>query len=569
VAGTLLLTVLVVGLELLRPWPVKVVFDRVLVPRGTGPGVAGLSPAATLAAAAGAVLGISLLLSTVSVRATVLSAQVARKVTVRMRRMVFEHLHRLDFPFHQSSRTGDLLVRLMGDVNAVRDALYASWVNLAGRGMLFAGTAAVMVMLEPWLALLALYPLPLLALQVGASSRRLREVARDQRRREGDAASYAAETLRQIRMVKAYAAEDRAVHGFARQSRAGERAGVRAARISAHIERMTEVLTGVGVAMVLFVGAHWVLAGRISAGSLLVFMSYARSLYKPLRKASSEGTRLSKASACAGRLLEVLRIPPEDRGGGRPAPEFRGEVSLRGVRYRYPDGVEALRAVTLSIRAGELAVVGGPNGSGKSTLLSVLLRLVVPREGTVEVDGEPVESFDLDSYRRRFAYVPQDVHLFGATIRENILYGRPEATDREVEEAARAALLDRVVRRIPGGYDAVLGEAGATLSGGEARRLMLARAALRDARILLLDEPLAGLDPAARAVVAGAIRRIAAGRTAIVVSHGPSGELQPDVVFTLWQGSVAMVRRFHPAAKPGPPALPVGPLAASVGGGAP
>lgn len=546
-ALSVLLTILVIGLELLKPWPIKIVFDRVLMPApGQSPGLFGLSPQMTLGVAAGAMFGISALLGTLSLRATVASAQVGRKATVRVRRQVFEHLHRLAFPFHHSSRSGDLLVRLMGDVNMVRDALFASWINLLGRALLFLGTAVVMLLIEPWLALLALYPLPLLGLELRSSSRELRRVSKDQRQHEGEAASFAAETLRQIRVVKAYSAEDRATQSFARDSRSGERAGLRATRIAAHMQRMTELLSGMGLALVLFVGATWVIQERITAGELLVFVSYARSLYKPLRKASNEGARLSKASACVARLLEVLRLPPEDAGTGHPAPPFRGEVTLRDVHYRYATGVEALRGLTFSLPPGSLAVVSGPNGSGKSTLLSVLLRLLPPDRGEVLIDGRPVEGFRLDSYRRRFAYVPQDVQLFGATVRENILYGRPDATDAEVDEAGRTALFDEVAARLPDGYDAVLGEAGATLSGGEARRLMLARAALRDAHVLLLDEPLAGLDPEARRVVAGAIRRIAAGRTAIVVSHGVPTEVDPDVIIDMAAGRLRSFREIRP-----------------------
>lgn len=541
-AGSLLLMLLITGLELLKPWPIKFVFDRVLIPRGTA-GIGPLSPRGTLLAAAAATLVISLLLGALSVRSTVLAARVGRKATVRIRRQVFEHLHRLSIPFHQSNRTGDLLVRLMGDVNMIRDALFASWLNIAGRGILFVGTAVVMLLMEPWLALVALYPLPLLALEVGRSSRKLREVAKKQRRREGDAASFAAETLRQIRLVKAYAGEAQATDAFSRDSRSGERAGVQAARISAHMERMTEILTGAGLAMVLFVGASWVLDGRMTAGDLLVFVSYARSMYKPLRKVSGEGARLSKASAGAGRVLEVLRTSPEDFDSGRPAPPFRGRVDFRDVALTYVSGVEALRGVSLTIEPGALALVSGPNGSGKSTLLAALLRLVEPQSGEILIDGEDIGDFRLPEYRRRFAYVPQDVLLFGATVRENILYGRPDATDDQVFEAARAALFEPVAARLPEGYDTVLGENGATLSGGEARRLMLARAAVRDASLVLLDEPMTGLDPDARRLVGQAVRRIAAGRTTIVISHGPASELDPDVIVTMRHGLVVSAQR--------------------------
>jgi ATP-binding cassette subfamily B protein len=547
------LTVLVVAMELLRPWPIKILFDRVLSPPpGTTSG--GMSPRTLIIAVALATLILSVLHGVLSVWATLAAARVSKKLTVRVRRQVFEHLHRLALPFHQGARSGDLLMRLMGDVNSVRDAMFAAWLPLLSRGLLFVGIAVIMALLEPWLALLALFPMPLLALKLGRSSRELRDVARKQRRKQGGAAAFAAETLRQIRLVKAYAAEDRSTALFARDSRSGERAGVKAARIAAHMDRTTEILTGMGLAMVLFVGATWVLGGRLSAGSLLVFVSYTRLLYKPVRKASGQGARLSRAVASAERLTELLRVTPEDFAGGRPAPVFHGDLSIRDVSYVHAGGVEALRGASLDLGAGELAVVRGPNGSGKSTLLTVLLRLIRPDEGQVLIDGEPVEEFQLQSYRRRFAYVPQDLLLFGATVRENVLYGRPDASEADVEEASRAALLHEVAMRLPDGYETALGEGGATLSGGEARRLMLARAALREAPILLLDEPLAGLDPDARAIVARAIRRIAAGRTTLVVSHGPSTEIDPDAVFQMEDGRVTRVERSGAAVASSPSA---------------
>ena len=542
----ILLSVLATGLELARPWPLKVVFDRVLVPSG-GPGETwGVGPTTVLALAAAATFMVPLLIGTLNVRATVAVAQVGRKATTRIRRQVFEHLHRLHFPFHQSSRTGDLLVRLMGDVNMVRDLLFASWINLLARGALVVATASIMFLLDPVLALVALAPMPLLAVGVGRSSRKLKEVTRKQRRSEGDAAGRAAESLRQIRVVKAYAAEGQATELFARDARSGERAGVKAARLSAQMSRLTETLTGAGLALVLLVGSRRVLAGSLTPGELLVVMAYARSLYKPVNKIAGEGGRLSKAGACAERLLEVLREPPEDTAVGRPAPYFHGELIVRDLHYTYSNGVKALSGLSFELPAGTLAVLAGPNGSGKSTLLSVLLRLLKPERGLVLVDGQPIDAFRLDSYRERISYVPQDALLFGATIRENVLYGRPGATDAEVEQAAREAMIHDVVVGLPDGYDSELGENGASLSGGQARRLMLARAAVRPAPILLLDEPLAGLDPDARPLVAQAIRRMSAGRTTIVVSHGSDPELEADVVLRMAGGRLESIEKRRP-----------------------
>jgi ATP-binding cassette, subfamily B, bacterial len=287
------------------------------------------------------------------------------------------------------------------------------------------------------------------------------------------------------------------------------------------------------------VGARRAFVGAVTVGDLIVFLAYVRRLYRPLATVSEAGVRTGRATAGAERLLEVLREEPEDSSAGRPAAVFAGDIAFSDVRYTYPDGAEALKGVSFAIPAGAVALLTGPNGAGKSTIVSVLLRLIVPGAGEVRIDGERIQELQLGSYRQRFAYVPQQVQLFGASVKENILYGRPDASEEEMRDAARLALLDEVVARLPEGYDSALGEGGETLSGGEARRLMIARAALRDARVFLLDEPLAGLDPTARQVVARAIRQVAAGRTTIVVSHEAVSDFDPDVVLRLDDGLVA------------------------------
>ncbi len=529
-------TLVMVILEVARPWPIKLVLDRILT-TGARP-LWGLSTDGTLAVAVTATLLIPLLIGELTMRSAIGSAEVGRKVTQRVRRKVFEHLHRLDLPYHQASRSGDLLVRLMGDVNMVRDLLFASWLGLAERVILFTATAGVMLLLDPVLALVALAPIPLLALGLGRSSVRLKEMTRKQRRREGDAASFAAETLRQIRVVKAYAGERRATDQFSDEARSGERAGVKAVRVAARMARLSEALTGLGLAMVLLFGARRVMGGNGTAGDLVVFMSYARALYKPVRKVTGEGARLSKATACAERLLDVLRIPAEG-GEGNRAPRFRGDVTVTDVSLAYPGGRQALDGLSFEVSAGQMVVVTGANGSGKSSLLAVLLRLLVPDQGVVLVDGQPVTDLELSSYRSRIAYVPQDIQLFGASIRDNVLYGRPDATDEDLRAAITAAILDEVVDALPDGIDTVLSEAGGSLSGGQGRRLMLARAAVRDASILLLDEPFAGIDAPSRPLVAETIRRISRGRTTFVVSHDTPDELCPDVVLRLEHGRLA------------------------------
>ena len=535
--AAVLLTVSVTVVKLLQPWPLKFVLDAVVRRGSEGP--FGLSPRGTVAAAAVLTVAVAGLSGILNLGLAKRGAQVARDLTVGIRRQVFEHLHRLAIPFHGGQRTGELLIRLMGDVNMVRDTLFMLWLRVLEAVLLVVAMAVVMFVIDPLLAVVALLPLPGIAIALPRSSRKLKEATRKQRRRQGKVAARAAESLRQIRLVKAYAAETRATEEFARDSRAGEKAGAQAARIAAEMGRVTNILTGLGLAAVLLVGARRAFVGALTVGDLVIFLTYVRRLYRPLATVSEAGVRTGRATAGAERLLEVLREQPEDSSAGQPAPAFAGEIRCESVHFTYPRGAEALKGLSLSVPAGAIAVLTGPNGAGKSTVVSLLLRLIEPTSGDVLIDGQRVQEFQLSSYRLRFAYVPQQVQLFGASVRENILYGRPDANEGQMREAARLALLDEVVARLPNGYDTMLGEGGETLSGGEARRLMIARAALRDARVLLLDEPLAGLDPAARGVVAQAIRQVAAGRTTIVVSHEAVADFDPDVVLRLEGGRLA------------------------------
>ena len=524
--------------ELLRPWPVKLVIDRVLLPdpnRASGV-LDWLSADALLALSAAAMLLIPLLLGVLNRITQVSLAQVGRKVTTRVRRLVCEHLQLLPLSFHHGARSGDLLVRVMGDVNMVRDILFSGWVSLVQRLLVFAGTFSLMLWLSPRLALLALVPIPLLAVSVKRSGGRMREAVSKQRRKEGSAAAMASELLTQIRGIKAFGAERRSARIFSGLSRSGERAGVLATKIAAGASLQAEVVCGAGLALVLFVGSKQVLAHSLSPGGLLVLLSYSRALYKPLRKLSRDGVRLAKAAACAERLFEVLDLPSETSSGSKEAPVFQGEIEFHEVVFAYGDRPPALDGFSARVRPGALCVLKGRNGSGKSTTLSLLLRLFEPQSGEITIDGFDAKQFDLESWRSRFAYVPQEDLLFAGTLAENLLFGRPDASDEELAHCIEVSGLDSVIRDLPGGLEAEIGEAGSQLSGGQRRLVSLARAALRSAQILLLDEPLEGLDPKARIKVARAIRQIANGRTTIVVSHSAVDEIHPDCIIEIRDG---------------------------------
>jgi ABC-type multidrug transport system fused ATPase/permease subunit len=529
------LALFITALELVKPWPVTLVVDHLITGSATEPGTGATAPVpiVPIAVFAAGAFAVPVLLGVATEHLQLIVARVSRKATVRIRSDVFEHMQRIELTEHQRHYTGDLLVRLMGDVNMIRDLLFPSWLNLLQRGSILIGGAIVFAVVDWRLFWVALIPLPLLWVSVERTSSAIKSAAGKQRRKEGAIASSAAESLRQVSLIKAFAAEDQTAEEFRSNARSAERANMAAAKHAARMARLTEILTGAGVALVLLLGAIRTRAGVLTPGELILAVSYTRMLYKPIRKLTGEGARIAKATACSLRVLELLDKPVEVGDRGTPVGRLDGDIDFIDVAHSYPDGRRSLDRINVRIPAGSLVAVVGENGTGKSTLLSLLLRLHRPTGGSVRIGGDDIDSFQLSSYRQQIAYVPQELALFGGTIRENIAFGRPDAGDDEIEEAARAALLTPVLQQLPDGLDTILDENGSSLSGGQARRVMLARAALRDASILLLDEPLAGLDPDARDTVANAITNIADGRTTLVVHHGDLSHLRPDHRITL------------------------------------
>ena len=509
-------SLVLISLDLLRPWPIKWIFDGALLRVEQN-----YSTEFYLWSGVGLAIAVALAHSGLQyVRAMSLAA-VGHQVTRGLRFRLFSHLSRLSPSFHARHKSGDLLMRLMGDAPLVRTMLVDSSVELLTRGFLIAGTLSVLVFLDPLLTLVLLVTLPILGLAVRWLSRSLAVAVRKQRRKEGALADFLHEAIAGTRVIQSLGREKHVVQRFARNNRRDARAGLKATRLSARLSALVESSLGVALTGALALGSLRVISGDLTPGELLVFLSYVRSLLKPIRAASRHATKIAKGTACGHRLLEVLSQGASVRSKpGAPLAPFAPELlAFREVSYSYDGKQPALDGFTAEFRRGERVAVVGSSGAGKSTAAALAVRLFDPDRGVVELDGEDISGLDLESVRDRFALCLQETVLFGESIRENLLLGKPDATDEELRAVCAEVGACRFIDELESGLDTQLGSGGVGLSGGQRKQLALARALLRDASILIVDEPFAGLDKWSVYKLDDCLKDFARDRTVIAIAH--------------------------------------------------
>jgi ATP-binding cassette subfamily B protein len=533
-----------VGMQLLRPWPLKLVFDRILLPTAGGSPEAsffdGLSSDGLLAVLCAGLLGIALLWGLLSYGQIFLTARAGQGLVFGLRERAHAHLQRLSLGFHQRRRKGDLLMRLTGDINVLRDMMVDALVQGVSATLLLATMLTILVSMDWRLALVVAALLPPLTVTAFRFSGRIREAAQRQRKQEGRIAAAVSETLHGMRLIQAFGGARFRDKRFRYGNRRSLRAGLRTTRLEASMARLIEVLLAAGTAAVFWYGVRRVQAGALSAGDLLVFISYAQSSFKPLRRLARVSSRTAKAVVCAGRVRELLREPVEvhDRPDAKRLRHCRGAIEFRRVRFSYAEGGRVLNRIDLTVRSGSFVGIVGPSGAGKSTVLGLLLRLFDPQRGRIRLDGKDLRRYRLESLRSQIGVVMQEPFLFGDTVRENIAFGRPAASEIEILRAAKLADAYGFVARLPEGLDTPIAEAGASLSAGQRQRLAIARAFLRQAPILLLDEPATGLDAAAERKVLAALDRLREGRTTLMVSHKLSAVSAADQILVVRRGRI-------------------------------
>ena len=579
IAGSMLALFAEVGLRLLEPWPLKFVFDRILHTRSSRsspiPSLDQFDPMTLLALAAVAVVVITGLRALAAYWQTIGFAKIGTRVLRKVRERLFRHVQYLSLSFHSSARTGDLVMRVINDVGMLQDVAVTALLPLVAKSLVVAGMAALMFAMNWKLALLALSVLPLFWLRTVTLTRRISEVAKKQRRQEGAMAATAAESIGAIRTVQALSLEEKFAATFASESERNLKQDVKGKRLSAALERTVDVLIGIATALVLWSGAKLVLRGEVTSGDLLVFLAYLKSAYRPIQDFTKYTGRLAKASAAGERVIDLLERVPDvrDAAGARRAPAFAGRVEFQGVGFAYEGNSDVLDEISLEVQPGWHVALVGPSGAGKSTLVSLLLRLYEPQRGRVLVDGEDIRQFTLESVRSQVSVVLQDNLLFAGTVRDNIACAAPGVSDEEVEAAARLAHAHDFITALPQGYDTLVGERGVTLSHGQRQRIAIARAAIRRAPILVLDEPTTGLDKRSERAVLDALENVYHGRTTFLITHDLRHAARANLILHLEHGRIvehgthaelmkangryAALSRLQNVSEPRPAPLPV------------
>jgi ABC-type multidrug transport system fused ATPase/permease subunit len=533
-----ILVVLQVGVSLLAPWPLALAIDYALGgKKATGhlEFLAGIEPTKLLVLAAATAVILTILgglLDMVSLR---VAEGASERIGTELRTTMFERAMTRSLRWHDRMRSGELVSRLTTDVGRVQDGVVALATQFLPDAVMLLAVLVLLFAFDPGLLLIGLTVVPVLAALAVRQRNRIRAVQQDARAESGRLAGATTDLLRNVRAVQAFGRADRANGEFDKRNQAVLNVELRAIGVEARWTPVADILLSIGSALVLIVGGLHVLAGTMSIGVLLVVTTYLRSLYSPVRGLTKLSATLAKAGASATRLREVLDCKEAviDPPNARTAPTLTQNIEFNHVGFSYEPEHPVLNNFDLRITTGETVCLIGPSGIGKSTALHLLLRLYDVDTGQILIDGIDVRHCDQHSVRNRFAYVPQDPWLLDATVAENIAFGNPRATRDDVLEAGRAALVDEFIGRLPHGYDTPLGESGIRLSGGQRRRVAIARAAVSKAPMVLLDEPTASLDPRSAAAVIDAIRTATTNRTVLVVTHDRDLAAIADRVVTL------------------------------------
>lgn len=512
------------------PWIIKDVIDQVLINKDM----------VMLNIIAAGILLIFFLRGIFFFGQTYLMSYIGQRVIIDIREAVYRQLQRLSLGYFDKRQTGAIMSSVTNDVSALQAALVDSMVEMVTEGMILIGSLGAMFFLHWKLSLLTLITMPLVLHAINTFGKKLRQAGRVLQARTADITAILQETISGIRVIKSFAREDYETNRFKQENFFNFRAQMKTSQLLATLTPVIEFLSAIGVTVIIWYGGMEVINGNLTSGALIAFLIYVVNLSNPVKRLSKVYGNIQKSLAAAERVFDILDTEPDvkDMPGAVELPVVEGRVTLQQVSFAYSAGQYALREISLEVKPGQTVAIVGPSGAGKTTIANLLPRFYEVTEGSILIDGKDIRTVTMQSLRQQIGIVPQETVLFNGTVYDNILYGRLDATEAEVVAAAKAANAHNFIDKMPDKYQTQIGERGAKLSGGQRQRISIARAILKDPRILVLDEATSALDTESEKLVQQALDKLMIGRTSFVIAHRLSTVQRADVIVVLDKGRI-------------------------------
>jgi len=529
----LICMVIASGAYIIVPWLIKNVVDEVLAEKDM----------MALNLIVLGILALFLMRGAALYGQTYTMSYIGQRVIIDIREAIYRRLQQLSLSYFDRNKTGVIMSKITNDVTALQAAIVDNVVSLVSESVILVGSLISMIGLDWKLTMLTLIIVPIVLGIVNVFGKKLKLAGHDVQGRIADITSLLQETISGIRVVRSFAREDYEIKRFQEENNNNFRAAMHATKLTSLLTPLVEFSAAIAITVIIWYGGYSVVTGEISAGSLIAFLIYAINLTNPVKRLSQVYGNIQKSLAAGERVFEVIDTPSDviEKETAKELPEIDGNVEFNDVTFSY-DGEElALDGVSLSVPAGKTYAIVGPSGAGKSTIANLIPRFYDVTSGSITIDGEDIRNVTFKSLRNQIGLVPQDTMLFNATIYENILYGRLDATEEEVLAASKAANATEFIEKLPDGFNTLVGERGSSLSGGQRQRIAIARAILKDPKILILDEATSALDTESEKVVQEALERLMKGRTAFVIAHRLSTIKNADCIIVLQNGKIAEV----------------------------
>ena len=467
-----------------------------------------------------------------------LVSYVGQRVIIDVRSVLFRKFQRMPLSYYDKQQTGTVMSYITNDVAVMQSAIVDNLIELVTEGSILIGSLAMMIYLDWKLSLLTLMTIPLVGFAMKIFGRKLKRSSTVIQERVAEITSLLQESISAIRVVKSFVRESYEIKRFEEQNWRNFQAAMKNVKLSSLLTPTVEFLAAIAVTFIVWFGGYEVVNEVITAGELVAFLTYAVNLANPVKRLSRVYAAIQKAMAAADRVFNIMDLEEKitDVPGAKPLPPIKGKVEFKDITFSYKEGQPALQHISLKAEPGQMIALVGPSGSGKSTIANLIPRFYDVDSGVITIDDHDIRQVTADSLREQIGLVPQETMLFSTSVMENIRYGRLEATDEEVIEAAKAANAEEFIKELPEGYDTKLGERGLNLSGGQRQRLAIARAILKNPRVLILDEATSALDTESEKIVQDALDNLMVGRTSFVIAHRLSTIFNADQIFVVENG---------------------------------